>query len=438
MQNIFIERGHNIMIENTNRLVIGEFPIPTNKYHGLMEEAYKKLYAGTGAGAEMRDWLWWPKKYLGSDEYKRLLRTASRIYKNNEAVVVIGIGGSYLTPKMIIHSEYGEFYNEFSRTKIYFVGCDLSPNRLEDIRSMLYGIDFSIIYISKSGGTMEPALAFRVFWEDLCKRYGKEANKRVYAITDSEKGILKSLADEHGWESFVIPDGIGGRYSGLTSCGLLPLVVAGINTDELLKGAIQAMEDCEINPDNFARKYAEWRYYNYAELGNRVEFFATNSPDLSYTGEWLKQLFGESEGKDGKGIFPASGVFPTDLHSLGQFLQDGTRNLIFETFIMRDFIIDDLTIPESYLKDNLENRAGKNFAQAAAAAMDGAYKAHAKGGNPCGKILVKESIKAMGALMYYMFVACATYCYMLDVNPFNQPGVEAHKANMKVSPEWDK
>lgn len=429
------------MIENANRLVVGEFPIPSNKYRGMMESAYEKLYAGTGAGSEMRGWIDWPKMYLDSEEYQRMKRTAEKIQYESEVVIVIGIGGSYLTPQMILHSEYGEFYNELASAndlpQIYFAGCDLSPDRLNQILEMVYAKDWSVIYISKSGGTTEPALAFRVLWEKLYENYGEEANYRVYAVTDAEKGILKTLANEHGWESFVIPDGIGGRYSGLTACGLLPLAVAGIDTDDLLKGAIEAMEDCMCNPNSFAGKYAEWRYYNYAKLGNRVEFFATNTPYLSYTGEWLKQLFGESEGKDGKGIFPTSGVFPTDLHSLGQFLQEGTRGLIFETFIMRDFK-DNVTIPNSKLQDQLEKREGKNFTQAAAAAMDGAYRAHTKGGNPCGKIMVKEFLRAMGALMYYMFVACSTYCYMLDVNPFNQPGVEDHKGNMKSSPEWDK
>lgn len=425
-----------------NRLVVGDFLTPNNKYHGMMEAAYEKLYAGTGSGAEMRGWINWPKMYLETVEYQRMKEAAEKIRKTSQVVIVIGIGGSYLTPQMVIHSEYGEFYNEIASedwgmSRIYFAGCDLSSDRLDQILEMLDGRDWSVIYISKSGGTTEPALAFRVLWDQLYAKYREEANSRVYVVTDAIKGILKNLAVEHGWESFIIPDGIGGRYSGLTACGLLPLAIAGIDTDELLKGAIEAMEDCGNNPANLACKYAQWRYYNYAELGNRVEFYATNTPYLSYVGEWLKQLFAESEGKDGKGVFPTSGVFPTDLHSLGQFLQQGTKNLIFETFIMRDFKYN-LTIPDSDLNDHLENRAGKSFIQAAAAAMDGAYKAHTGGGNTCGRIWVKESLEAMGAFMYYMFVACATYCYMLDVNPFNQPGVEDHKANMKVSPEWDK
>ena len=429
------------MIEDTNRLVLGEFPIPTNKYHNLMVKAYRKLYAGTGAGAEMRDWIFWPEVYLKSEEYRRLKKTAKRIQEDNDVVIVIGIGGSYLTPQMVIHSEFGEFYNEIAEEndlpKIYFLGCDLSPDRFEEIRAMIYKKDFSIIYISKSGGTMEPALSFRMMWAELFGRYGNEANKRVFTITDPKKGILRAMTNEHGWESFTIPNGIGGRYSGLTACGLLPSEVAGICTEDLLEGAVEAMDDCKYNLDSFAARYAEWRYYNYAELGNRVEFFATNTPYLSYTSEWLKQLFAESEGKDGKGILPTSGVFPTDLHSLGQFLQDGTRNLIFETFIIRNFLFN-IKIPEIDLKDNLDKRTGKYFNQACAAAMDGVYRAHTEGGNPCAKIFVQEWTNAIGALMYYMFVACSTYCYMLDVNPFDQPGVENHKANMKTSPEWDK
>lgn len=429
------------MIKGTNRHVIGNFPITNREnFQSECDIAYKKLYAKTGEGSEMTDWLDWPKEYFVSDEYKRLKETAKKIHEKNDAVVVIGIGGSYLTPQSVINSEYGEFYNESRLNSecspyIYYAGCDLSPDRLNYIIDSVEGISWSIIYISKSGGTMEPALAFRTLWNKLKEQYGEEAHNRVYAVTDNEKGILKSLANEHGWESFVIPDGIGGRYSGFTACGLLPIAVSGINTDQLLKGAIDAANECLNNPNSFAGEYAVWRYYNYTG-GRNVEFFATNTPDLSFFGEWLKQLFGESEGKAETGLFPASGVFPRDLHSLGQYLQEGLRDEIFETFITREFKTT-LKIPKSNLKDNLKKYENKDFTQAAEAAMDGAYKAHEAGGNPCATIRVGSTLEDLGYLMQSMFVACATYCYMINVNPFNQPGVESHKINMKASPKWD-
>lgn len=428
------------MIKNTRKHVIGKFSIPEDTFHHKMLEAYYTLYDGTGEGSQMRGWLKWPKTYILSDEYRRLKSTAENIKKSNDAVIVVGIGGSYLTPQMIIHSEYGTYYNEVAKEKglpkIYFAGCDLSPDNMSQIIKRVSDGDWSVIYISKSGGTMEPALAFRVLWEKLYEKYGDEADKRVYAVTDAKKGILKSMANEHGWESFIIPDEIGGRYSGLTACGLLPIAVAGINTDELLTGAIDAVNDTCKYVNCFATQYAEWRYYNYADF-NSVEFYAMNTPYLSYFGEWLRQLFGESEGKDGEGIYPSKGIIPTDLHSLGQFLQDGKRDLIFETFIDRDFK-NDIEIPKVSLNDELDNRSGKFFSQAAAAAVDGAYKAHMQGGNLCGIIRVGNTLEDMGYLMQSMFVACAVSAYMMNVNPFNQPGVEAHKVNMKNSPKWDK
>lgn len=428
------------MLKNKRSHIIGDFPIPSDEFHEKMVQAYNTLYDGTGEGSEMRGWINWPKEYYVSEEYKTLKSTAKEIQEKSDVVIVIGIGGSYLTPQMIIHSEYGDAYNELASKngvpKIYFAGRDLSPDHLNQIIEMVSGVNWSIIYISKSGGTIEPALSFRVLWKYLYAQYGEEANQRVYAVTDSSKGILKGMANEHCWKSFIIPDDIGGRYSGFTACGLLPIAVAGINTDMLLKGAIDAVNDCDHNPSSFAAKYAGWRYHNYIEA-SCVEVYAVNTPFLSYFAEWLKQLFGESEGKDGKGLFPASITIPTDLHSLGQYLQDGLRDLICETFIEREFK-GNIEIPKIKLNDNLESFAGKTFKQAAAAAMDGAYKAHSEGGNPCSNIYVGASLEDMGYLMQSMFVACAVSAYMIDVNPFNQPGVEAHKINMKSSPEWDK
>lgn len=430
--------------QDTRKHVIGKFPIDDSTIHDEILSAREALYAGKCLGSEMTGWLTWPEKYLVSDEYRRIKKTAEMIRDDNDAVIVVGIGGSYLTPQMILHSEYGEFYNEIASrtgllTRIYFAGCDLSPDRLKEIlETATYG-DWSIIYISKSGGTMEPALAFRTLWEKLYEDYGAAANSRVYTVTDESKGILKGMANEYGWESFVIPDDIGGRFSGFTAAGLLPLAVAGIDTDALLKGAIDAMNDCRNNPENFAVQYAKWRCGNYLRSGMRrcVEFLATNTPYMSYCAEWLKQLFGESEGKGGTGVFPASGVFPTDLHSLGQYLQDGTRVLIFETFIKKGFKTD-VEIPESDLNDNLDSYVGKKFTQAASAAMQGAYNAHTAGGNPCAMIEIDSTLEAMGAFMYYCFVTTSLGAITMGVNPFDQPGVELHKSEMKSSPEWDK
>lgn len=429
--------------KDTRQYVTGTFPIPEG--NGVYEEcvkAHKALWDGICQGSEMRGWLYWPKEYYLSDEYKMLKGyLAEKIKGSSDAVVVVGIGGSYLTPQAIIHSEYGEFYNEIAvkkgLPKMYFAGCDLSPDKLNQILERVSEGDWSVIYISKSGGTMEPALAFRVLWKALCEKYGEEAAcGRVYTVTDAEKGILKGLTNEHDWDSCVIPDDIGGRFSGLTAVGLLPIMVAGIDTDAILRGAIHAMHDCYGNPNNFAVHAAAWRLYNYLN-GCKVEVFATNTPYFLFVSEWLKQLNGESEGKDNMGVFPTSVTIPTDLHSLGQYLQEGTRNLIFETFIKRKFK-GDIEIPESDLRDNLDAYAGKKFTQACSAAMQGAYNAHTAGGNPCALIEVEESLEAMGALMYYCFHITSIVSVAMGVNPYNQPGVEFHKVEMKKSPEWDK
>lgn len=429
------------MTSNTNHRsnapkVTWDFPVATNDQLGAVSDALALLQRGYGPGGNMTGWISWPEAYLVSEEYARLKDTAQYISDSNDAVIVIGIGGSYLTPEMVLHSCFGSNYNLLLSTQVFFAGIDMNPENFERTLQLLEGKNWSIVYISKSGGTIEPALTFRFFYDQLIKTVGyEEANRRVYAVTDSCKGILKNLATEHNWESFVIPDNIGGRYSGFTACGLLPLAVAGIDTDALLRGAIEASK-VEMDPSSFAANYACWRYLNYC-FGFNVEFMAFNTPDLCYFGEWLKQLFGESEGKDNKGLFPASGAFPRDLHSLGQFLQQGSKELLFETFIERESS-NELEIPVANgLTDNLDKYTYKHFCQAAAAAMDGAYRAHSDGGNPCGKIRFGNTLESMGYIMQSMFVACAVYCYMLGVNPFDQPGVEFHKQIMRTSPCWD-
>lgn len=423
--------------QRPNPKVTWNFPVDTSESQGLVvSDALAVLQRRNGPGGDMTGWIDWPQKYLESDEYARLKVTAQHICYESDAVVVIGIGGSYLTPEMVLHSCFGSHYNLLLSTQIFFAGIDMKPEGFERTLHLLEGKKWSVVYISKSGGTIEPALTFRFFYDQLIKKFGyEEANRRVYAVTDSCKGILKNLATEHNWDSFVIPDNIGGRYSGFTACGLLPLAIAGIDTDKLLLGAIEAAK-AELSLDSFATSYACWRHLNYI-MGLNVEFLAFNTPDLCFLGEWLKQLFGESEGKDNKGLFPTSGAFPRDLHSLGQFLQEGSKEVLFETFIERESS-NALEIPVSNgLRDNLDKYTYKRFCQAAAAAMDGAYRAHSNGGNPCGTIRFGNRLEDLGYLMQAMFVACATFCYMLQVNPFNQPGVELHKQIMRSSPAWE-
>lgn len=393
--------------------------------------AYNTLYQGTGENNNMRDWLSWPQKFCKSVEYRKLKNVAERIRSNSEHVIVIGIGGSYLGAKAIIEAECA-FYNSRKEPKIYFAGNDLSSEKMLMISDFIEDEDFSIVYISKSGGTIEPAIAFRFFYDKLLKKYGKYADCRVYAITDANKGTLHDMANSHYWESFVIPDGIGGRYSVFTPVGLLPIAIAGINTDEILLGAIEASKLCEENEFNPAIEYAQWRYTQFTENYLLVEFMAANRPDLLYFCEWWKQLFGESEGKDHKGMFPTSGVFPTDLHSLGQFLQEGTRDLICETQLIRDFS-HDMEIPDVKIKDNLDALVGRTISEANNAAMEGSFVAHSTGNfsNSCSKWHIGQSLSDLAFSMQIMMTACAISAYAIDVNPFNQPGVEEHKIRTK-------
>lgn len=394
----------------------------------LGEHAKKTLFERIGAGSEMTEWLEWPEKYLESYEYGALKIAAQEIRNRDDAVVVIGIGGSYLGAKAVIEAEKGQYHNEITRNpRIYFAGSDLSPDELNDIRRCLELTIFSIIYISKSGGTIEPALSFRYFYNMLKEEYGEdEANERVIAIT-GQKGILHDLAEKNEWQTFDVPEGIGGRYSVFSPVGLLPIAIAGVDTDELLKGAIEAMKPEGVQQ---AVNYAVFRGQMDIYAGCKVEFLAVNSKRLQYFGEWYKQLFAESEGKNGKGIFPTSGIFPTDLHSVGQYLQDGTRNLIFETQIIREFK-NNICIPEGDSDDGLNKYLGKTINDAADAAMTGAAIAHENGCMPVGKIYVDSSTKALGYLLQFMMTACPISGYMININPFDQPGVEQHKAAMK-------
>lgn len=435
------------MANNENmRKVTCEFP-PHAEHNGkdnweAVNTAWEALKNKTCASAEMTDWLHWPKNYLDSAEYDELSETIGDIFSEYEAVVFVGIGGSYLTGKMFTDIVGGELYNSlYGDPKCYFLGYDMDASNLEDVLSELENCeDWAIVYISKSGGTFEPAAAFNILYSKLLEKYGDSDNAEyladgcVYAITDAEKGILKNMANENGWTTFVIPDGIGGRFSGLTPVGLMAFgLVNGVGEmEELLLGAQEATDDCYSDPKAFAFQYAEWRLRH-----NRpVEYLATNSARLIYLAEWMKQLFGETEGKEGKGIFTMSGVFPRELHSQGQPLQEGARGLIFETQIISpfaetnegDYVLEQ--IPG--LKDGLDKFYGRTLAEAGEAAMHGAYVAHTKGGNPCGIIRFDaHDSRALGYFMQSMFISAAICAIVLGVNPFDQPGVELHKQVMK-------
>lgn len=397
-----------------------------------IRKGYETLINGTGAGAEMRGWMTWPSEYLKSEEYARLKDTAERIKKSFKHAIVIGIGGSYLGAKAIIDAELGTNSNELNlpwATKIHFV-ASLSSKEWLNISTIIGDDSFCIIYISKSGTTLEPGTALRYFYELHKAIHGTEPT--VFAITDKERGTGRKLANDHKWESFVIPDNIGGRYSVFTPVGLLPIAAAGIDTDVLLKAAAEASELCLSTIDNPAVQYANWRYHQYNN-GYSVEFMPVNNPELRSFAEWWKQLFGESEGKNGVGLFPTSGVFSMDLHSLGQYLQDGLRKLICETF----FTWDDarkLTLPESTLEDGLDYLAGRELTEINHAAMKGSFTAHSSIGsepNPCCYIFCPAGIGSIAYAATIFEYACSISGYAIEVNPFDQPGVESYKIEVK-------
>ena len=398
-----------------------------------IQKGYETLMNGTGEGAEMRGWMNWPAEYLKSDEYARLKKTAKEIAENFIHTIVIGIGGSYLGAKAIIDASYGSNYNELNcipfSSKVHFV-ASLSSREWYSLTQIIGNDSFCIVYISKSGTTLEPGLALRYFYELHKKIHGAEPT--VFAITDKEKGTGRALADEHGWESFIIPDDIGGRYSVFTPVGLLPIAAAGIDTDIILKSATEAAELCMSTIDNPAVHYANWRYHQYRK-NYSVEFMPVNNPELRSFAEWWKQLFGESDGKDGVGLFPTSGVFSMDLHSLGQYLQEGLRGLICETFFTWDDSVQ-IIFPESDLKDNLDYLVGCELTEVNHAAMEGSFTAHSSVGikpNPCCKIFCPYGIGSIAYAMYIFEFACPVGGYALEVNPFNQPGVESYKLEVK-------
>ena len=397
-----------------------------------VELAHQQLESRSGAGNDFLGWLDLPVNY-DKEEFARIKEAAKKIREDSDVLLVAGIGGSYLGARAVVEAVKGLYHNDTEDgLKIYFCGNTISPTYLNDIIKVTRGKRFSINVISKSGTTTETALAFRVLRKLLEDSVGaEEANKRIYATTDRAKGTLKQLADAQGWPTFVVPDDVGGRYSVLTAVGLLPIASAGIDIDALMKGAADAREAYSVcSKDNDAYRYAMTRNILYRK-GKVVETLAAFEPDFTMMNEWYKQLFGESEGKDQKGLMPTSCIFSTDLHSMGQFLQDGSRTM-FETYVdikntREDFYIE----PLEGNFDGLNFLADQNMSVVNRKAMEGTILAHNDGGVPIGVIEV-DSLDAynVGYLIYFFWKACAVSGYLLSVNPFDQPGVESYKKNM--------
>ncbi len=397
------------------------------------EAAAKTLKDKTGLGSDFLGWVTLPEDY-DKEEFARIKAAAAKIKANSDILVVIGIGGSYLGARAAIELLKSPLYNDLKKDtpNIYYVGNNISPTYLNEILSICEGKDFSVNVISKSGTTTEPALAFRIFRELVIKKYGKEgAKERIFATTDKAKGTLKELADKEGYETFVVPDDIGGRFSVLTAVGLLPIAAAGCDIDALMEGARLAMHDFEAPyEENDAYKYAAIRNILYSK-GKSVEMLVSYDPSFTMMTEWYKQLFGESEGKDNKGIFPSAATFSTDLHSMGQFIQEGSR-LMFETVV-------DIKKPKMdlFLEDEPENLDGLNFltnqnmSVVNRKALEGTILAHTEGGVPNIVLEMADTTeKTVGYMIYFFEKACAVDGYILGVNPFNQPGVESYKKNM--------
>ena len=395
--------------------------------------AQEKLQNGSGAGGDFTGWVHLPRDY-DKEEFARIQAAAAKIRKDSKALVVIGIGGSYLGARGVIDCLCSPNYNLKKKDgpNVYFIGNGLSADALQETLELVADVDFSVNVISKSGTTTEPAVAFRFFWEALEKKYGREeAGKRIYATTDKARGALKSLADNQGWETFVVPDDIGGRYSVLTAVGLLPIAVAGIDIEALMRGAAQMMDVCAGGTYACpAWKYAAIRYELYRS-GRPIELLACYDPAFRFMSEWWKQLYGESEGKDGKGLFPASVDFTADLHSMGQYIQDGKR-IMFETVVRLGASNSQLYVSKDETDgDGLNFLAGESMDYIRDKAMEGTLLAHTEGGVP--NIIVEADGKtpeALGQLIYFFEYACGLSGYLLDVNPFDQPGVEAYKKNM--------
>ena len=401
-----------------------------------VEAAHKCLLSGNGEGNDFLGWVDLPFNY-DKEEYARIKAAAAKIQKKCDVFVVIGIGGSYLGARAVIEYIKSPLYNNLKHEgtpDIYFSGCNISAQSLNELLAICEGKDICINVISKSGTTTEPAVAFRVFRELLEKKYGKEeAKERIFVTTDKARGTLKKFSDEAGYETFVVPDNVGGRFSVLTAVGLLPIAVSGTDIDALMKGAADAATEYKATADiekNDCMKYVALRNILYRN-GKGTEILVNYEPYAAMLNEWWKQLYGESEGKDKKGIFPASVIFSTDLHSLGQFIQDGSRT-IFETVVSVNETSEKKPVPYDEANvDGLNFLAGVDLNEVNKMAMKGTILAHVDGGTP--NILIEVADKSeysLGYLLYFFEFACGVSGYVLGVNPFNQPGVEAYKKNM--------
>ena len=403
----------------------------------LAEDAKDVLVSKSGAGNDFLGWLDLPVDY-DKEEFARIKKAAEKIQSDSEVLVVIGIGGSYLGARAAIEFLRHGFYNNVSKEirkapEIYYAGNSISSTYLAGLIEVIGDRDFSVNVISKSGTTTEPAIAFRVFKELLEKKYGKEeAAKRIYATTDKARGALKNLAAEEGYETFVVPDDVGGRFSVLTAVGLLPIAASGADIDKLMEGAAAGRELALDKPfaENDALQYAAVRNI-LLRKGKAVEVLANYEPSLHYVSEWWKQLYGESEGKDQKGIFPASVDLTTDLHSMGQFIQDGAR-IMFETVLNVEKSRSTVELKEEAVDlDGLNYLAGKDMDFVNKSAMNGTILAHTDGNVPNLMVKIPEQDEFyLGELFYFFEFACGVSGYILGVNPFNQPGVESYKRNM--------
>ena len=399
-----------------------------------LEAARKTVMDKSGAGSDFLGWLDLPVDY-DKEEFARIKTAAAKIQKSCDVLVVIGIGGSYLGARAAIEFVKSPVYNNLKKDTpdVYFSGNSISASALADLLRICEGRDVCINVISKSGTTTEPAITFRIFRELLEKKYGKDgARERIFVTTDRARGTLKAFSDEMGYETFVVPDDIGGRYSVLTAVGLLPIAVAGCDIDAMMAGAAEARGKYLSAPlaDNASLRYAAIRNILYRK-GKTTEILAAYEPAAQMFCEWWKQLYGESEGKDNKGIFPASVIFSTDLHSLGQYIQDGVRNL-FETVIDVQNAVDNVEVPNDEANvDGLNFLSGTQIHDINRTAMLGTLFAHNDGGVPNTVIEIPDrSEKTFGNLVFFFEFACAVSGYMLGVNPFDQPGVEAYKKNM--------
>ena len=399
-------------------------------YQEKVSKAHNDLHNGTGAGNDFVGWVKWPLDY-DKEEFKRILDLKKRMEGKYDTVLVCGIGGSYLGARAALEMIKGLYPND--GIEVIFVGNTFSNTYISQVLEHIKNKEVVLNVISKSGTTTETSISFRIFKKFMEEKYGEDAKNRIYATTDKARGTLKALADKMGYETFVIPDNIGGRYSVFTAVGLLPLALANIDIEALMKGSLDAYND--FNTDDLTKNDA----YKYAvarrildEKGYSAEMFVTYHLQLTMIAEWWKQLFGESEGKDGKGILPTSGCFSTDLHSLGQFVQDG-KKVEYETVFYIDEMADDIVFPED--EENLDNMnylAGKKLSWVNEMAFKGTLSAHSEdGNNPNIVIHLKDnSAYSFGYMIYFFFIACGMTCYLLDINPFNQPGVEVYKKKM--------